>query len=48
MEGDIIQMKLFQLGSKVWEKGMVTSKVDERSYVVETSDRENRRNCYTT
>ena len=35
-EGDVVRMKPFQLGTKIWKKGIFTSWVDERSYVVET------------
>ncbi|XP_029182414.2 uncharacterized protein K02A2.6-like [Acropora millepora] len=37
-EGDVVQIKPFQLGDKVWRKGSVTSRRDERSYVVESPD----------
>lgn len=36
--GDVVCMKPFQLGSKEWKKGTITSKLDERSYMVETPD----------
>lgn len=39
-EGDVIQMKPFQLETNVWKKGIVTSWLDERSYVVEMLDGE--------
>ena len=46
-EGDGTRMKLCQLGTKMWKKGIVTSRLDERSYVVETPDEETyRRNRY--
>ena len=46
-EGDVVRMKPFQLGTKVWKKGIVTSRLDERSYVVETPDGDTyRRNRY--
>ena len=46
-EGDVVRMKPFQLGTKMWKKGIVTSRLDERSYVVETPDGETyRRNRY--
>lgn len=35
-EGDTVRMKPFQLGKKSWKKATVTSRLDERSYVVET------------
>ena len=42
-----MRMKPFQLGTKVWKKGIVTSRLDERSYVMETSDGDTyRRNRY--
>jgi hypothetical protein len=40
-------MKPFQFGSKVWKKATVASRLDERSYVVETANRETyRRNRF--
>ena len=40
-------MKPFQLGTKMWKKGVVTSRLDERSYLVETPDGDTyRRNRY--
>ena len=40
-------MKPFQLGSKEWKKGTITSRFDERSYMVETPDKDTyRRNRY--
>ena len=46
-EGDVIRMKPFRLGDKAWKKATVTSRLDERSYMVETSDGETyRRNRY--
>ena len=46
-EGNVVRMKPFQLGTKIWKKGIVTSWLDERSYVVETPDSETyRRNRY--
>ena len=46
-EGDVVRMKPFQLGTKIWKKGIFTSRVAERSDVVETQDRETyRRNRY--
>ena len=45
--GDVLHMKLFHLESKEWEKGTITSKLDERSYMVETPDGDaHRRNRY--
>ena len=44
-EGDVIRMKPFRLGKKNWDKAMVTARLDERSYTVETPDgRSYRRN----
>ena len=37
-EGDVVRMKPFRLGDKVWKKATVTARLDERSYNVETSD----------
>ena len=33
-----MRIKPFQLGDKVWKKGTVTSRLDERSYLVESPD----------
>ena len=45
--GDVVCMKPFQLGSKGWKKGTITSKLDERSYMVKTPDGDTyRRNRY--
>ena len=46
-EGDVVRMTPFQQGTKMWKKGIVTSRLDERAYVVETRDGETyRRNRY--
>ena len=46
-EGDVVRIKPFRLGSKEWKKGTITSKLDERSYMVETPDGDTyRRNRY--
>ena len=37
-EGDIVRMKPFRSGDKVWKKATVTARLDERSYTVETPD----------
>ncbi|KAK3722271.1 hypothetical protein QZH41_005184 [Actinostola sp. cb2023] len=37
-EGDTVRMKPFRLGEKRWKKATVTSRLDERSYVVETPE----------
>jgi len=37
-EGDVIGMKPFRLGKKKWDKAMVTARLDERCYTVETPD----------
>ena len=36
-EGDVVRMKPFRLGNKVWKKATVRAQLDERSYV-ETPD----------
>ena len=36
-EGDVVRMQPFRKGKKVWEKGVVTERLDERSYAVETA-----------
>ena len=37
-EGDIVRMKPFRLGDKNWQKAIVTERLDQRSYTVETPD----------
>ena len=37
-EGDVVRMKPFRLGDKVWKKATVTAQLDERSHNVETPD----------
>lgn len=37
-EGDVVRMKPFQLGEKRWKKGVVVTRLDERSYIVDTPD----------
>ena len=37
-EGDVVRMKPFRLGNKVWKKATVTARLDERSYNIETPD----------
>lgn len=37
-EGDVVRIKTFQLGDKVWKKGTVMSRLDERSYMVVSPD----------
>ena len=37
-EGDVVRMKPFRLGDKVWKKATVTARLDERSYSIETPD----------
>ena len=37
-ERDVVRIKPFQLESKMWKKGTITSRLDERSYMVETPD----------
>ena len=34
--GDVVRLKPFQLGKREWQKGVVPSRLDERSYEVET------------
>ena len=34
--GDVVRLKPFQLGRREWQKGIVRSRLDERSYKVET------------
>jgi hypothetical protein len=43
-EGDVIRMQPFKKSSKEWQKGMVTKRLDERSYEVETRKGTYRRN----
>lgn len=43
-EGDLVRMRPFRLGKKVWEKATVTKGHDERSYEVETESGTYRRN----
>ena len=46
-EGDVVRVKPFQRGTKVWKKSLITSWLAERSYVVKTPDGETyRRNRY--
>ena len=35
--GDVVRLEPFQLGKQEWQKGIVRSRLDERSYEVETS-----------
>ena len=37
-EGDIVRMKPFRSGDKIWKKATVSARLDERSYTVETPD----------
>lgn len=37
-DGDVVRMKPFRLGDKEWRKATVTSRLDERSYTVETPE----------
>ena len=37
-EGDVVRMKPFRLGDKVWKKATVTAHLVERSYNVQTPD----------
>ena len=43
-EGDVVRMQPFILGKKEWQKAIVTSRLDERSYNVETPNGTYRRN----
>ena len=43
-EGDLVRMKPFQMGEKKWSKGIVTKRLDERSYKVKVGDTVYRRN----
>ncbi|KXJ17262.1 hypothetical protein AC249_AIPGENE8700 [Exaiptasia diaphana] len=36
--GDTVRMKPFTLGDKSWKKGLVTARIDDRSYMVENQD----------
>ena len=36
-EGDVVRMKPFQLGDKEWKKAIVTKRLDDRSYDIETN-----------
>ena len=42
--GDVVRRKPFQLGKREWQKGIVRSRLDERSYEVETPHHVVRRN----
>jgi len=44
MEGDVVRMQPFILGQKEWRKAVVTSRLDERSYNVQTPNGTYRRN----
>lgn len=37
-EGDVVRMKPFRLGDEIWKKAVVTARLDERSYTVETPE----------
>ena len=37
-EGDVVQIKSFQLAHRVWKMGTVTSRLEKRSYMVELPD----------
>ncbi len=43
-EGDCVRMKPMVLGKKTWDKGVITKRLDERSYEVETDSGTLRRN----
>ena len=38
LEGDTVRMKPFRMGQKTWRKATVTSRLDSRSYTVETPE----------
>ena len=42
--GDVVRLKPFNLGKQEWQKGIVRSRLDERSYEVETPQYAVRRN----
>ena len=42
--GDVVRLKPFQLGKREWQKRVVQSRLDERSYEVETPHHVVRRN----
>ena len=37
-EGNVVRMKPFKIGDKVWKKAQVTQRLDERSYQVISED----------
>ena len=37
-EGDVVRMKPFRAGERVWRKAIVTDKLDDRSYNIEAED----------
>ena len=43
-EGDTVRMKPFQLGEKKWGNAIVNTRLDERSYEIETNSGTYRRN----
>ena len=43
-EGDTVRMKPFSKSSKIWKKAMVTQRLDERSYLVQSQGEQYRRN----
>ena len=47
-EGDIVRMRPFTLGKKQWDKAVVTQRLDERSYEVETDGSTYRKNRVVT
>ena len=48
LEGDTVRMKPFRMGQKTWRKAKVTSRLDSRSYTVETpeGDTYSRNRCH--
>ena len=43
-EGDVGRMKPMTLGNKTWKKGVITKRLDKRSYEVDTNEGTLRRN----
>ena len=43
-EGDSVRIKPMTLGNKIWKKGVVSKRLDERSYDVDTDEGTLRRN----
>ena len=43
-EGDSVRIKPMTLGNKIWKKGVINKRLDERSYDVDTDEGTLRRN----